>query len=63
LLNIASDEWIPFRAWEATFLAHKETFANILETVLTNESPDHDEPTKDERNLREIWPFDLDSVW
>jgi hypothetical protein len=43
-------------------LAHKAIFANILEIVLTNESPDHDEPTKDERNLREVWLFDLDLV-
>ncbi|KAL9038629.1 MAG: hypothetical protein Q9214_005202, partial [Letrouitia sp. 1 TL-2023] len=62
LLDTTSDGWIPPEAWEATFLAHKEMFANMLEAVLTNENPDDDEPIRDELDLREIWPFDLDLV-
>lgn len=59
LLNTASDGWVPSEDWEATSLAHKEMFAKILEAVLDYEDPDNIEPIKSERELREIWPFDL----
>lgn len=62
LLNTASDGWLPPEAWETTLLAHREMFANMLEAVLTNEDADDDEPIRDENDLREIWPFDLDLV-
>lgn len=60
LLNTASDGWVPTEAWEATLLAHREMFANMLDAVLSNENPDDDEPIRNEHDLREIWPFDLD---
>jgi hypothetical protein len=60
VLNTASDGWVPPEAWEATLLAHKEMFANMLEAILANENPDDDEPIRNEQDLREIWPFDLD---
>ncbi|KAI9694217.1 MAG: hypothetical protein M1820_009116 [Bogoriella megaspora] len=59
LLNVATDGWVPVEDWEATKLAHKETFDGMLQAVLTYEDPNHEEPIKDERDLREIWPFDL----
>ena len=59
LLNAASDGWVPPEEWEATKLAHSELFKRILQAVLSNENPDDDEPIKDERDLREIWPFDI----
>jgi hypothetical protein len=31
----------------------------MLQAVLTSESPDVDEPIKDEGDLRAIWPFDI----
>lgn len=62
LLNTASDGWIPSEAREETLLAHKELFANMLKAVLTNENPDDDEPIRNERDLKEIWPFDLELI-
>jgi hypothetical protein len=60
LLNTVSDGWVPFEAWEATKLAHKELFNGMLQAVLTNPDQDDDEPVKDEKTLRSIWPFDID---
>jgi hypothetical protein len=34
-------------------------FDGMLQAVLTNENPDDDEPIKDEKDLRAIWPFDI----
>lgn len=59
LLNTASDGWVPLEDWESTKLAHTKLFNNMLEIVLTNENPDYDEPIKSERDLRTIWPFDI----
>ena len=59
LLNTASDGWVPPEDWEATKSAHREMFEEMLQAVLTNESPDDDEPIKDEGDLRAIWPFDI----
>ncbi|KAL1882656.1 hypothetical protein Plec18167_003078 [Paecilomyces lecythidis] len=62
LLNTASDGWVPPEGWEATRLAHKELFNGMLQAVLENSDVDADEPVKDEKTLRSIWPFDLD-LW
>ena len=59
LLKTASDGWAPLEDWEATELTHRELFEGMLQAVLSNKNPDDDEPIKDERNLREIWPFDI----
>jgi Phosphotransferase enzyme family len=59
LLKTASDGWAPPEDWEATELAHRELFEGMLQAVLSNKNPDDDEPIKDERDLREIWPFDI----
>jgi hypothetical protein len=32
----------------------------MLQAVLTNPDQDDDEPVKDEKTLRSIWPFDID---
>ncbi|GFF69840.1 hypothetical protein IFM47457_02487 [Aspergillus lentulus] len=60
LLNTASDGWVPLEAWEATKLTHKELFNGMLQAVLINPDQDDDEPVKDEKTLRSIWPFDID---
>lgn len=31
----------------------------MLQAVVTNEAPDDDEPIRDEKNLRDTWPFGL----
>jgi hypothetical protein len=59
LLNTASDGWVPQEDWEVTKAAHGEMFNAMLQAVLTNASPDDDEPIKYERDLRDIWPFDI----
>lgn len=59
LLNTASDGWVPPEELDAAKIAQHEVFNGILQEVLGNESPDDDEPIKDEEDLREIWPFDL----
>ncbi|OBT56584.1 hypothetical protein VE04_05637 [Pseudogymnoascus sp. 24MN13] len=59
LLNTASDGWVPAEEWETAKLANKELFGMMLETVLSIENPDDDEPLKDEGDVREIWPFEL----
>ena len=63
ILNTSTEGWIPPEDMEETLLAHKKLFAGALEAILTNENPDDDEPIKNEHDLREIWPFDLESVW
>ncbi|KAH7091577.1 kinase-like domain-containing protein [Paraphoma chrysanthemicola] len=60
LLNTASDGWVPSEAWEATEVAHQELFKGMLQEVLGNVTSDDDEPIKNEDDLREIWPFDLE---
>ncbi|KAF1999205.1 hypothetical protein P154DRAFT_577142 [Amniculicola lignicola CBS 123094] len=60
LLNTASDGWVPLEDWEATETAHRETFRGMRQQILGNEDPDDDEPIRDEADLREIWPFDLE---
>ena len=62
LLNTASDGWVPPYAWEVTLVGHKEMHTGILEAVLTSDDPDGDDPIRNERDLREIWPFDLDLI-
>jgi hypothetical protein len=59
LLNTASDGWAPPEDWETVEKAHKEMFDGMLQAVLSNESPDDDEPIRNEEDLKEIWPFDL----
>lgn len=59
LLNIATDGWVPPEDWEATKSAHREMFDGMLQTILTYEDLGDDEPIKDEKDLRAIWPFDL----
>ncbi|KAJ5426904.1 hypothetical protein N7465_001974 [Penicillium sp. CMV-2018d] len=59
LLDTASDGWVPLDDWEAAKAGNKAMFNGMLEAVLTNNDPDDDEPIRDERDLRDIWPFDL----
>jgi len=59
ILNSASDGWVPIEEWESANVAHRELFEGMLEVVLTNDSPDDDEPLRSEADLREIWPFEL----
>ncbi|OBT43157.1 hypothetical protein VE00_07719 [Pseudogymnoascus sp. WSF 3629] len=59
LLNTASDGWVPVEELETAKLANRELFEMMLETVLSIENPDDDEPLKNEGDVREIWPFEL----
>ncbi|KAJ5124973.1 uncharacterized protein N7515_008798 [Penicillium bovifimosum] len=59
LLNTASDGWVPLDDWETAKAGNKATFKEYLEAVLTNGDPDDDEPIRDEKDLRDIWPYDL----
>lgn len=59
LLNTSSDGWAPPEDWETVEEAHKELYTGILQAVLSDETPDDDEPIRNEEDLREIWPFDL----
>lgn len=59
LLDTASDGWVPPDDWEAAKAGNKAMYNGMLEAVLTNDDPDDDEPIRDERDLRDIWPFDL----
>ena len=59
LLNTASDGWVPADDWEMTQARHKEIFNGMLQAVLANQGSDLDEPVKDEKTLRSIWPFDI----
>lgn len=63
LLACASDGWVAAEHWEAAVSAHKELFRGILQEVLDNDVSDdeeEEEPIRDEADLREIWPFDLE---
>ncbi|CDM37777.1 Aminoglycoside phosphotransferase [Penicillium roqueforti FM164] len=59
LPDCASDGWVPPEIWEEAKLQNKAMFDGMLQAVLTNEDPNEDEPIRDERDLRDIWPFDL----
>ncbi|EER38565.1 conserved hypothetical protein [Histoplasma capsulatum H143] len=61
LLNTTSDGWVPLEDWEETKSAHWKVFDSMLNAVLTNDDSDYDEPVKDEKVLRSIWPFDLNT--
>ncbi|EDN03226.1 predicted protein [Histoplasma mississippiense (nom. inval.)] len=61
LLNTASDGWVPLEDWEETKSGHREDFDSVLNAVLTNDDSDYDGPVKDEKVLRSIWPFDLNT--
>jgi hypothetical protein len=47
--------------WESTESSHQEVFDGMMHAVLANENPDYDEPIKDQKTLRSIWPFDLEN--
>ncbi|KAI0999343.1 hypothetical protein K3495_g8853 [Podosphaera aphanis] len=59
LLCTTPDGWAHPDDWERIKKAHKEAFDKILQNVLSKEDFDADEPIKNEEDLREIWPFDL----
>ncbi|KAI9375079.1 kinase-like domain-containing protein [Aspergillus egyptiacus] len=59
-LNTATDGWVPPEDFERVQVAHKELFEGMLQHLLTKQDPYEDEPVRDERTLRSIWPFDID---
>lgn len=59
LLDCASDGWVPPENWAAAKTGNKAMFEGMWQAVLANKHPDEDEPIRDERDLRDIWPFDL----
>jgi hypothetical protein len=44
---------------EVAKAGNKAMFEGMLQAVLTNKDVDDDEPIRDEKDLRGIWPFDL----
>jgi len=62
LLNTATDGWVPPGDWEAIKFYYQELFDAALGSVSADslgESADGDDPIKTEKDLREVWPFDL----
>ena len=59
LLDCATDGWVPPGNWEAAKRGNEAMFEGMLQAVLTNQDPDDDEPIREEKDLREIWPFDV----
>ncbi|KAH8433002.1 uncharacterized protein LDX57_010637 [Aspergillus melleus] len=59
LLGCETDGWVPPENWETAKRENEAMFKGMLNAVLTNEDPDDDEPIRSERDLRDIWPFDL----
>lgn len=57
LLDTSPDGWVPTNSWEATEVAHKEAFDELVRTVRNAESDDT-QPMNEE-DLRIIWPFDI----
>jgi hypothetical protein len=54
LLSTPSDGWVPPEDWEIVVEAHQEMFDGMLHAVLGNDAPDHDEPIRNEEELKEI---------
>lgn len=57
LLDTASDGWVPTDLWEATELAHKEAFKELVQTVRRVDGIGTQ--SMNEEDLRRIWPFDI----
>jgi hypothetical protein len=50
---------VPPEHWENAKAINVAMFEGMLQAVLTNKDADDDEPVRDEKDLRAIWPFDL----
>jgi hypothetical protein len=59
LVNTGSGGWVPTDQWEAAQVANKNLLKGALEAVVTSPDVDDDEPVREEKTLRSIWPFDL----
>ncbi|KAL2855722.1 kinase-like domain-containing protein [Aspergillus pseudodeflectus] len=59
LVNTGSGGWVPTDQWEAAQVCNKDLFREALEAVVTSPDVHDDEPVREEKTLRSIWPFDL----
>ncbi len=57
LLDTTPNRWILTYLWEATKVAHKEAFDELVRAVTNGE--DTDNQSMSEEDLRKIWPFDI----
>ena len=57
LLDTTPDGWVPTDSWEATEVAHREAFDELVQTVRNAEGIDTQ--SMNEEDLRRIWPFDV----
>ena len=57
LLDTTSDGWVPADSWEATKVAHRKAFDEVMQAVRRAESIDTQ--WMNEKNLGRIWPFDI----
>ena len=60
LLDTAPDGWVPTHLWEATKVAHKEAFNEV---VLAVKSESAGGQSMSEEDLKEIWPFDINKEY
>ncbi|KAI8939376.1 hypothetical protein NX059_003159 [Plenodomus lindquistii] len=58
-LNAELDGWVPTDLYEAAEAAQKEMYQMLLQEVLQGEH-DEDEPLRDESDVRQVWPYDLE---
>lgn len=54
LLDTTSDGWVPSHLWEATKIAHREAFDELIRAVRNS-----DEQFMSEEELKRMWPFDI----
>lgn len=61
LLNTATDGWAPAEDWDKLQVAHEELYKSVVQEILNTEDFDEDDPLQSEDDLRELWPFDLET--
>lgn len=57
LLDTTPDGWVPIESWAATETTHQEFFAELVQTMQSAENVD--DQSMSEKDLRRIWPFDI----
>lgn len=58
-LGIQHDGWVSSEIWETNESAYMESFKVMVREVLGKENFNEDEPLRNEADVREIWPFEL----
>lgn len=57
LLDTTPDGWVATDLWEATEVAHRKAFDELVQAVRSAESMD--DQSMNEEDLRKMWPFDI----